>query len=110
MVYFGSIIAAVVVSDAVTGVFVDGYSGCDVLRPFLSTPLKLRGITYQGLDVEALSRRNRLDVFLGQFLEDSRFTGVIETEHEDLCLFSCLSSQVAQQIKKSHIVFPLLIK
>ena len=68
------------------------------------------GTTYQGLDVEALSRLNLGDLFLGQFLEDRRFTCIIKAEHEDLRFFSTLSSQVAQQIKKSHIVFPLLIK
>ena len=105
----GSIVAAVVSSHIDLHVCF-WYSGCDVLRPFLSTTFELREITYQGLDVEALRRLDLTNFFLRQFLQDSRFTSVIKTEDEDLRLFSRLSSQVAQQIKKSHIVFPLLIK
>ena len=52
-------------------------------------------MTYQRFDVEALGRFDLRDLFFGQFLEDGRLTGVIETEHEDLSLLSRLSSQVA---------------
>jgi hypothetical protein len=61
-------------------------------------------MTYQRLDVEALRRLDLLDIFLRHFLENGRLTSVIKAEYEDLCLLGRLSSQVAQQIKKSHIV------